>query len=400
MTKQIRPFLVLLVFVLVSYWLLSQNSAPTFAPITIIARTLDGLPDSVLLSAGPEYHRSAVSTWFLGKHNRKIWTTPVKAKVLDLDQTWGGLKIVAQGGGMQTLSFTLVDSVGHTYALRSVDKDPISVLSPFWQKTWLGNFVRDQTSGANPYGALMVPVLAQAAGISHATPQLYYVRPHDPLFRPFATQAGGKLFLLEEKHQNNPQFYPGLESASAIVNTETFLKNRLSSSAHQANVKEYMKCRLFDFLVGDWDRHEGQWMWAVYPQGSKTWYVPVPKDRDQAFCNYRDGLLPWLTTRRWAMPKFGQFSDTLDDVYGLMVNAAYLDSVILSNVPVNNFKKIAQQLQQSLPDTTINRAVKQLPAGVYPIVGEEIKKNLKKRRDQLPQAAQQFYQLLKHPNSN
>ncbi len=55
---------------------------------------------------------------------------------------------------------------------------------------------------------------------------------------------------------------------------------------------------------------------------------------------------------------------------------------------------MAHQLQQSLPDTSINRAVKQLPAGVYELVGEEINKNLKKRRDQLPQAAQQFYQLL------
>ncbi len=339
MTKKIRLVFVLLVFVLVSYWLLSQKPASSFTPDPIIARTAAGLPDSVLVSAGSEYHRSAIGTLFLGKHNRKIWTTPVKAKVLDLHQTFGGLKITSLGGGMQTLSFTLLDSAGRTYALRSVDKDPISVLSPFWQKTWLGNFVRDQTSGANPYGALMVPVLAQAAGIHHAHPQLRYVRPHDPLFRPFAARAEGKLFLLEEKHQNTPRFYPGLESATAIVNTETFLKNSLSSPAHRADVNEYIKCRLFDFLIGDWDRHDGQWMWAVYPRGSDTWYVPIPKDRDQAFCNYRDGLLPWLTTRKWAMPKFGQFSDTLNNIYGLMVNAAYLDSTVLENVTLKNFKK-------------------------------------------------------------
>ncbi|QNF33041.1 hypothetical protein HUW51_09955 [Adhaeribacter swui] len=397
MIKKKRLVLVLLVLALVSYWLLSQKSAVPVVPVKIVSRTAAGLPDSVVVSSGPEYRRSAVATWFLGQHNRPIWTEPVKAKVLDLNKTFGGLKIAAVGGGMQTLSFTLLDSAGRTYALRSVNKDPTSVLSPFWQKTWLGDFVRDQTSGANPYGALIVPVLAQATGIAHAHPQLRYVRPNDPLFRPFAARAAGKLFLLEEKHQNHPRHYPGLESARAIVDTETFLKNYSQSRTHRIATDQYLKCRLFDFLIGDWDRHNGQWMWAVYPRDSITWYVPIPKDRDQAFCNYRDGLLPWLATQNWAMPKFGQFSGALTNVYGLMVNAAFLDSLVLRQVPWQNFKNTAHQLQQALPDTTINRAVQQLPASVYRLVGEEIKKNLKKRRNQLPRAAQQFYQLLKQP---
>ena len=394
MIKKTRLVFVILVFVLVSYWLLSRNSSTLVTSAKTITQTAAGLPDSVRVSAGSEYHRSAFGMWFLGKHNRKIWTKPVKAKVLDLTQTFGGLRIAALGGGMQTLSFTLLDSAGRTYALRSVDKDPISVLSPFWQKTWLGSFVRDQTSGANPYGALIVPVLAQAAGIQHAHPQLRYVRPHDPSFQPFAARAAGKLFLLEEKHQNNPQFYPGLETASAIVDTETFLKNKQSSPAHRIDAAAYLKCRLFDFLIGDWDRHNGQWSWAVYPRGSETWYVPIPKDRDQAFCNYQDGLLPWLSTRKWTMPKFGQFSGHLNNIYGLTINAASLDSLALGDVPLENFQRTAQELQQSLPDTCINRAVKQLPAAVYQLVGEEITKNLKKRRDQLPQAAQEFYNLI------
>src|SRR5207253_121207 len=148
MIKQIRLVCIVLTLGLVCYWLwFRQYSPPTLSPAVIVNRSSNGLPDSVVVSAGPHYARSAFGTFFLGQHNRKIWAVPVKAKVLYLNKAFGGLKIVEVGGGMQTLSFTLRDSIGRTYALRSVDKDPISVLSPFWRKTSASHFVRDQVSG-------------------------------------------------------------------------------------------------------------------------------------------------------------------------------------------------------------------------------------------------------------
>ncbi|MDQ3290745.1 MAG: hypothetical protein M3Q05_05580 [Bacteroidota bacterium] len=396
MIKQIRLVTIVLTLGLVSYWLLFPQSTPPPIPLTkIVNRSPNGLPDSIIVSAGPHYALSSFGTFFLGKHNRNIWSAPVKAKVLYLNKTFGGLKIAEIGGGMQTLSFTLVDSVGRTYALRSVNKDPISVLPPFWQTTRVGYFVRDQISGANPYGALVVPVLAQAAGIFHAHPQLRYVRPHDPLFGPHKDKAGGRLFMLEEKHQNNPDFYPDLKGATAIIPTYALLQ-KVKFKKHRINADMYLKCRLFDFLIGDWDRHTGQWMWAAYAGGSDTWYVPIPKDRDQAFCNYRDGLLPWLATRKWALPKFGQFTPELDDVYHLTINSAHLDTLILAKVPAEKFIKTAIELKKSLPDSIIDQAVRQLPVSVQKITGNEIKQNLKARREQLPEASQQFYQLLTH----
>jgi hypothetical protein len=31
---------------------------------------------------------------------------------------------------------------------------------------------------------------------------------------------------------------------------------------------EYIKARLFDMLIGDWDRHYDQWRWAEQKKGS------------------------------------------------------------------------------------------------------------------------------------
>jgi hypothetical protein len=45
---------------------------------------------------------------------------------------------------------------------------------------------------------------------------------------------------------------------------------------------EYIKARLFDMLIGDWNRNEDQWRWGEYKK-KKIVYKPIPRDRDQAF---------------------------------------------------------------------------------------------------------------------
>ena len=47
--------------------------------------------------------------------------------------------------------------------------------------------------------------------------------------------------------------------------------------------KIVLKARLLDMLIADWDRHEDQWKWGTQKKGGKTYYYPVPKDRDFAY---------------------------------------------------------------------------------------------------------------------
>jgi hypothetical protein len=44
-----------------------------------------------------------------------------------------------------------------------------------------------------------------------------------------------------------------------------------------------LKARLFDMLIGDWDRHYDQWRWGEYKVGDKVIYKPVPRDRSSIF---------------------------------------------------------------------------------------------------------------------
>ncbi len=350
--------------------------------------------DSVWAVAGRHYDRSAVHRFFWGNHNRNIWSTPVKVPVFDLKTAKGGLTIVEKGGGYQTISFELQDKQGRTYALRSLDKDPVQVLSEFWQPTFVTNIVRDQTSAANPYGAVVVPLLAEAAGVIHTNPNLYYVRSNDQSFGEHAKLVQGRLFLLEEKYKSPADLGDTLHQVANIVGSEEALRLRFSSNKYHFDQKEFAKARLLDLLLGDWDRHKGQWDWAFVKQGSDVYFKPIPKDRDQVFLKMNDGVVPFIATSKLLARKLHSFGKEIDDVKALMINAEFIDARLLNELTRNDWQQIAKQLQASLTDEVIQKAVKQFPEPVYTLVGESITQSLKNRRNQLPEAAGKMYKLL------
>ncbi|MBA9077607.1 hypothetical protein [Rufibacter quisquiliarum] len=351
-------------------------------------------PDSVMVSAGRHYQLGKVGEFFLGKHYREVWAVPVKAKVFHMHEQKGGLQIEKLGGGMQTTSLTLTDSAGRLFALRSVDKDPIEVLPPFWRKTFVGSFVRDQISATNPYAALVVAPLAEAAGVFHPTPSLVYVLPADQDFQQYSNQFGNKLFLMEEKFTTRASLTKKFGNATDLVETEEMLARHYRSSHHRIDQWAYARARLLDLLISDWDRHEGQWDWAEYQQNGETWYKPVPKDRDQALCKYDDGVIPWIATRRFAARKFSSFHPEFQNIFGLTINAAFLDARALPEVSLVDFRRLAREMQMALTDSVLRMAVRRFPPAVYQLVGDETYQNLKSRLKQLPQAAEEYYKVL------
>lgn len=350
--------------------------------------------DSVWVVAGRHYDRSGFHRFFWGDHNREIWTTPIKAKVFKLNQAKGGLTIDELGGGYQTVSFELKDSTGRKFAFRTIDKDPVHVLYDFWQPTFVTNVLRDQTSAANPFGALVIPALAEAAGIYHTNPELYYVPATDTSFGKHAPLVQGKLFLLEEKYKAPADLTYHFGNTTDFVNSDDALRNRFTSNRYSFDQHAFAKARLLDLLVSDWDRHKGQWSWAVETQEHETIYKPVPKDRDQVFIKMDDGVIPFIATSRLMARKLQTFTYKISDVKALMLNAEFIDERLLNELTREDFKVIAKNLQQTLTDDVIKRAVSALPQPVYRKIGQELEQSLKSRRDQLVDAADEMYNIL------
>lgn len=350
--------------------------------------------DSAWVTVGRHYDRNVFHRFFWGGHHRALWAVPVKLPVFKLNEVKGGLKVVDIGGGYQTTSFELQDSTGRRYALRSLDKDPVHVVSKFWQKTFVANILRDQTSAANPFGALVVPLLAEAVGVYHSNPQLYYISTSDNSFGRYAPAVQGKVFMLEEKYESTSDITSSFKGVSDFEDSEDVLQLRFKTNTHHVNQRAFARARLLDLLIGDWDRHKGQWEWAITKIGADTYYEPIPKDRDQVFLKMNDGLIPYIATNKLLARKFHSFDSDFSDVKAYMINAEFVDARFLNEVSHEHWQQIARRMQQQLTDQVIEEAVRQLPQPVYTLIGEKIEFNLKSRRDKLPEAASKMYKIL------
>ena len=334
----------------------------------------------------------------LGSNYRKAWETELQnVPTLDLHKELGGLKIKQLGGGMQTRSLRLEDKQGRQYMLRSIQKFPQSVLPPEFQGTLAQRIVEDQISGAHPYGAFAVPRMAEAAGILHTNPRLFYV-PKDNRLGEYEVDFIPGLYLLEERPNGND--WVELESfgnAEDIESTTKLFEELRNDNDNYVDQPLLVRNRLFDILLGDWDRHSDQWRWAEYKErreGSKSKrYVPIPRDRDQVFFD-SDGWLMNLGSRKWGVRKFQGFREEIRDPEGLAFNARHLDRRLLTGSSWEEWERQARYLQEQLTDEVIEAAVADMPEEVQGNKTKQIVRKLKARRDALVEVARELYEAL------
>src|SRR5690606_35191528 len=123
-------------------------------------------------------------------------------------------------------------------------------------------------------------------------PSLYYISPNNGSLGAFGDDLSG-IALFEEKPNSDWKGAVELNAPKAIVDTEKLIKKLLDDPKILVNQKSYLKCRLFDLIINDWDRHADQWAWLGFDKEGKTVFEPFPRDRDNAFYLFDDGLLPF-----------------------------------------------------------------------------------------------------------
>ena len=352
-------------------------------------------------AAGRHYNRHGrLYTAVLGRHYRSVWAASVTAPVLDLAYAAPGgqpLMPLKAGGGYQSISLSLQAPDGREFALRTLDKDPRKTLPSWLRRTFLLNAVRDATSATNPYGALTVPPLAEAVGIVPTHPRLVYVRPDETGLGELSTRFQGHLALLEEKYNSFSARPAALAGAQAMLGGEDMLQLLYDDPHQRIDQPAYLRARLLDVWLGDWDRHERQWQWAALADArGRTHFQALPKDRDQVFFRFDDGLLPWLVSRPFVVAKLQTFRGRYGSMPGLVKQARFIDQRGLTALTRADFQHAAVQFQTQLPDSLIGRALHRLPPAVYALVGPETARALRERRATLPAAADKFYLALAH----
>jgi hypothetical protein len=343
--------------------------------------------DTVTVVAGPRYAASALHRWLFGSSYRRLWTTPLRVPVLDLDRFAGGLTPLERGGGRQTASLRLRGADGVEYAFRSVDKDPTAILPEDLRQTLARELVQDQISASHPVGALIVAPILEAAGVLHPEPALAHM-PDDPRLGPFRTEFANLVGLIEERPHDGVGAFT---RARDVISTEDLL-NELEENPHaRVDARAFLTARLVDLLLGDWDRHRDQWRWARYSDTDTASWQPVSRDRDQAFSRYEGLIVSMARERAIELQNFGP-------EYGDIVGAAWvgrdLDRNFLTALEWPVWDSTARATAARLTDSVIEHAVARLPAEYRALDSARLASALKRRRAGLPAYANRYYLLL------
>ena len=365
-------------------------------PEIVEEKTFDKKIESELIKtkAAGIYNVKKFKSSLLGAHYRDVWNAEIEMPVINLEKEHGGLTPIKRGGGMQTKSLRLEDPKGRQYVLRSIQKDVTPVVPKFLKKTFAHGIIQDQISASHPYAAMVVPALADAAGVYHTNPKAVYL-PAQKALGSYNEQFAGQVYLYEERPKGSRKDVKSFGRSKNIVSTSEMLEAVHENQNHIVDQKAVLRARLFDIWLNDWDRHDDQWRWATKKKDGKTIYKPIPRDRDQAFFKF-DGFIPWLATRKWILrnSKFQSFEEDIYNLRGITFNARYFDRSFLTEPELKDWIKTATKLQEELTDSIIESAIKQWPDEVFEKDGEDVIRKLKARRDRLFEFAAEFYGML------
>ena len=338
--------------------------------------------------ADEQYAAGGFHRFLWGNDYRDLWTTAVTVEVLDLQTEAGGLSPVRRVGGAQTKGLALRGADGGSYTFRGLEKDASDLLEEELKGTIVEKLLKDQMAAQHPGSELVARGLLEA--VNEPVPAWRLViLPDDPALGEFRNDFAGSLGMFAAYPVPKNEGHPGYLGATEIIDHLTLYTRLASSPEEKADVEAYLRARLMDLLMGDWDRHRKQWRWAKIP-GRSAW-VPIPEDRDQAFSRY-EGFI--VSMGRDRDPRFQAFSPKYGALFGLTNNGREQDRQLLAAVPRERYLEIAKDLHARLTDDAIEQAARRLPAEWYALDGSRLTKALRARRDALPEIAEKLYLFL------
>ncbi|RLD82978.1 MAG: hypothetical protein DRJ10_04435, partial [Bacteroidetes bacterium] len=369
-------------------------SKPVFDSVKqdIVFQYLNFSDSVVNVKVSELYSKGKVTRMRMGNNYRNVWNASVQLPVFDIGSEKGGLSIIKRGGGQQTRSLRLEDKNGKQYVLRSVNKYVEKALAENLRHTIAVDILQDGISASHPFAAIPIPILADAAGVMHTNPTIVWV-PDDPRFGIYRKEMANGVFLFEERPAGNRGDIASFGRSKKIVSTTKVIDKTLEDHEHKVDQNEVVRARLFDMLINDWDRHDDQWRWASFKKDKMTTYIPIPRDRDQAFF-LSEGVLMGLTTHFWPTRKFQGFDYTISDVKGLMFNGKHFDRSFMSEPNLEDWQSIVTDIQQNVTDEVIHEAILTFPENIYDSTGIVIENKLKLRRNNLNVYAEDYYRFL------
>ncbi|WP_415327662.1 phosphoesterase [Chryseobacterium sp. MMS23-Vi53] len=346
-----------------------------------------------------ELKHSKLYTSLWGAHYRKDYTTPIKVKTALLDTLYGGLEVLRKGGGHQTNSLRLKDSSGKEYTMRNVKKSSLrfiqyflfktQYLDPDLEDTYFLQLLQDYWTTANPYASLTVPEISEAIGIIHAKPELFYI-PKQKALNGYNDDYGDKIYYIEE------QISDGFGSHDKIIGTPDLVEKLERKDKISINESLYIRSRLLDNILGDFDRHSDQWRWAEDKSEDGTlMYSPIPRDRDQVYSDFDGPILSLIRTLAPPMRFMQRYDGNYKHIRWFNDAGDDLDRMVLRHDSEEDWVREAKYIKEHLSDDIVEKAFSKIPDGVDAKKKENVKKALIERIAGIEEHSRNLYHYLR-----
>jgi hypothetical protein len=339
-----------------------------------------------------------------GERYREYYGTKVKAKNVHLDTLFGGLKPIRKGGGHQSKSLRLEDKDGREYVMRALRKNALQYLQAVafktqhiegqFDDTYSEDLLLDVFTGSHPYAPFTVAALAKSIGVLHTKPQLFYV-PKQKTLAHFNKEFGDELYMIEERAASGHGNKANFGYSNKVISTNDVLKKLTKNANSKIDEAAYIKARLFDMLLGDWDRHEDQWRWAAFKEGNHTVYKPIPRDRDQVFSIMADGaLLNFVTKSIPALRLMQSYDAEMGNTKWFNLEPYPLDMALINQASKEIWDKQVKHIQNNITDAVIDESFSHFPSEVNDQTITDIRKKLKGRLQNLQKISNEYFKYI------
>jgi hypothetical protein len=357
-----------------------------------------------LIYSKEETTKSGTFKFLMGDRYRKLYSTPVLAPTVDLDTMYGGLKVIRKGGGNQSISLRLEDKNGAQYVMRALRKNAVQYLQALlfkenyiegqFDNTGTEALVLDVFAGSHPYAPFATGTLSDAIGLYHTNPTLYYI-PKQKALGDFNGEFGDALYMIEEHTSEGHSEKASFGFKDKIISTEDVIEKLHKDEDIVLDEAMYIRARLFDMLIGDWDRHYDQWRWIEFKENGKKVYRPLPRDRDQAFSIMSDGPLFGIVVALMPAARIlRKYDEDLVDVRGVNVEPYPLDMEFIQGSSKAVWDAQVAIIQKGITDAVIDEAFLNFPEEVRDQSLDDIKRKLKARRGNLKVISDRYFSLV------
>ena len=336
------------------------------------------IPDKNLSASG--FH-----TFLFGNDWRNLWTTPIKIEVLNLKKFDGGLFPVKELYGSNSKSLLFRSKSGDIWKFSSLNIDPLKVFPKEVTENVAANILQDQISIINPFAPLITNSIINGVDLLNRKTVLVFI-PDDSSLGRYQNEFGGLPGILENQCNCIAQF-----DSSKIIDSNNLLGRLETGGSGIVDSKIFLKERLIDIFLGDWNRRTEKWCWKKSKRGSEYIWIPVSNARTLAFSK-ADGIIG--KSGVLLVPQLCSFNEYYPDIKKITYSGRFLDRRILTGLDKYTWDSVTNDLFSKLSDSLLINSVNKLPPEDINNESKILKEDLISRRDRLPEISNEYYNLI------